>query len=528
MHARIRAIHFTLLLFGFLAVLPASAQLVDEKGDAKKAAEYFNSFDYANALREYILLADANPESVQYNYMVGVCYVKSGSDDTKAIPYLEKVVETGKFDNDAHYYLGKAYHHNLELEKAIKMLQKYSEEGYGKAAIEQEVLKDIEYCENAKEITKFPLNVRFENLGSEVNSIYPDYFPFIPVDESFLVYNTRRDDGSEAEYQGGGYTSNIYISQVENGEFTTGVPLGGHINSPGGSEQVVGLSGDGKTMMMYFDSYGIAGNLLTTQRVGNTWDRPEILPPNINAKKARQLSGCIAFGNSAIIFASDRKGGYGGTDLWISKKLPTGEWGPAQNLGSGINTAADEDFPNISSDGKTLYFSSKGHTSIGGFDIFKAKLNPDSNKFMNPRNMGYPLNTTYDDMNYRASESGRYGYIASKRPEGYGDFDIYRVTFNDIESELTAIRGLVTSTDSTKGMDEIFITVTDNATNDVYGTYIPNSLTNRFIIILPPGEFNIFVEGVGHDPVSQDVTILGKSSFQAEIKKNFVLQSNNY
>lgn len=514
------------LMFALCTPMLAGAQDGDFKGLKKEADYYFSNTDYDNALRLYLKLYDMRPADPEINYKVGQAYLKSGADDTKAVPYLERVVKTGKFDNDAWYYLGKAYHHSLMLDKAIESLGKYKEGGLGKAASSEEVDKDIEYCENAREVIKYPIDVVFENLGPEVNSIYPDYFPFVPEDESFIIYNTRRNDGSMGDALGG-YTSNIYISNVEDGRFSVGVPISPNINLPELSEQVVGLSADGQQMLLFFDSYGLSGDVFLTRKVGDVWDDPEALPESINSK-AKEVSACFNEKADAIYFASDRKGGYGGTDLYVTRILPTGDWGPAQNLGPDINTADDEDFPNISPDGKTLYFSSKGHTAMGGFDIFRAKFDPDSNRFASPRNLGYPINTTHDDMNFRASASGRYGYIGSKRPEGFGDFDLYRVTFNNIESELTAIRGVVASADTSKALEDVQITVTDNVSGDVLGYYLPNPYTQRYIIILPPGDFNIFAETPNHDPISHDIVIHDKSSYQAEIARDLVFEPNDY
>src|SRR5690606_30051200 len=105
--------------------------------------------------------------------------------------------------------------------------------------------------------------------------------------------------------------------------------------------------------------------------------------------------------------------------------------GPPQNLGPTINTPDDEDFPNISPDGKTLFFSSRGHAGMGGYDIFKSTWDADKRKFGSVENMRYPINTPDDDMNFMLSETGRYGYMSSLRADGYGDIDIYRVTFNE-------------------------------------------------------------------------------------------------
>jgi len=160
---------------------------------------------------------------------------------------------------------------------------------------------------------------------------------------------------------------------------------------------------------------------------------------------------------------------------------------------------------------------------MGGYDIFKSKWNLDSNRFMNPRNLGYPINSVDDDMNYRVSRTGRYGYMSALREDGYGDYDIYRITINEVESEFSVVRGLITSAEEGFDVNSAEITVSDLLTGDLYGIYTPNPKTMRYVIILPPGEFEVFVDSPGFEPVSFEVKILGKSSFQPEIDKNLEL-----
>jgi len=422
---------------------------------------------------------------------------------------------------NAYYLLGRAYHFAYQFDKAIEMFTKYKTIGGGTAASITETNNQIEYCHNAKEIVKYPLNVTFENLGNKINSIYPDYYPFMPIDESFIVFNSRRDDGS-IELENGKYTANVYISKVVNGNYTDAVPLGKNINTPDGNEEISGLSASGDILLLYFDNFGGFGDLYLTTKKEQGFETPVILEKQINSHH-EEIAASITRDGNAIYFASNRPGGYGGTDIYVSRKLPIGGWGPAQNLGAEINTEFDEDFPNISPDNTMLYFSSKGHTSMGGYDIFKSDWDKTKRSFSNVRNIGYPVNTTYDDMNFRVSETGRFGYIAAVRPGGYGDYDIYRVTFNDIEPRYTVIKGSISCADTSKRADDVYLLVIDK-NSDLYGEYSPNLNTMRYIMILPPGEYNLDVEAGGFIPIHETINILDKSSFMTEIRKDIVLK----
>ena len=296
----------------------------------------------------------------------------------------------------------------------------------------------------------------------------------------------------------------------------------GATNDPAESEVIVGMSGDGAKMLLMKGFEGISGDIFEGDFSDDRLSNIHPLDKKVNSK-AREIAASFSEDGNSIYFVSDRDGGYGGTDIWIIKKVPTGAWGVPFNAGPEVNTELDEDFPNLSPDGKYLYFSSKGHFSMGGYDIFKAKWNPDSNRFMNPRNLGYPINSVDDDMNFRVSRTGRYGYMSALRTDGYGDYDIYRITINEVESEFSVVRGAITSAEEGFDVNSAEITVTELGTGELYGVYTPNPRTMRYVIILPPGEFEVFVDSPGFEPVSFEVKILGKSSFQPEIDKNLEL-----
>lgn len=488
----------------------------------KDADNLLYSENFEDALELYLEIVEAEPDNMEAQYKLGVCYLNTNLDKTKAVECFEEFTSQEKYDNNANYLLGRAYHFAGRFDDAEKKFYEYLTNGGGTASTGAETQKQIEYCQNAKELMKYPIDVTFENLGEGVNSKYPDYFPFVPVDESMIIFNSSRDDGSKV-YEDGGFASNIYMAKVKDGQFVDAKPLGETINNDETNEEVVGLSADGQVMLIYKDDEQGSGNLYITSREGEGFETPVKLDENINAR-SHEIAATISGDGSTIIFASDRKGSFGGTDLYMSKKLPIGGWGPAQNLGPIVNTEFDEDFPNLSPDGRTLYFSSKGHVSMGGYDIFKAEWSQETKHYENVKSIGYPVNTPFDDMNFRVSENGRYGYVAAMRPEGKGDVDIYRVTFNAIEPEYTAITGYISTDDPTNRAEDAFLTITDNKTGDIVGDYLPNMRNMKYVMILPPGDYNLYVEAPGFHSVSEDIKILDKSDFKAEILKDIKLR----
>jgi hypothetical protein len=284
-------------------------------------------------------------------------------------------------------------------------------------------------------------------------------------------------------------------------------------------------------MLLYYTNLKGVGDIYSTSTDKNkSFKMADKLDANINSGKAEEIAACISTDGTMLYFASNREGGKGGTDLYLSRKLPNGTWGPAQNMGAEINTAFDEDFPNVSADGKVLYFSSNGHTTMGGYDIFKAELNPETKLFANPKNVGYPINTPEDNYNFRISSNGRFGYISALREGGMGDLDIYRVTLNEVEPQYSVVKGDIVSADSTQKLNfsDVFITVNDSKSQEVVGTYIPNPNSGRYVMVLAPGTYDLTIEANGFKSITEKITILDKSSFKFEITKDLKLRPEGF
>lgn len=513
----IKLYYLSALLLCIFIYRPVGAQ----GSDGIMADEMFAGGNYIQALDEYLKLEKKINDDPELKHRIGTCYLNINNDKTKALPYLEYCFKSGQFRNDLLLELGKAYQYAYKFSEAENYYNKYR----AKASSKEYPLIDhyIETCENAKEVMKKPVNVTFENLGKEINSNGAEYYPFVTADQSTLYFTARREENT-GKMRGfnGYYTSDVYSSTVKTGAWTKAKKMVPTVNTAQ-DEQCVGISPDGKNIIIYMENLENPGDLIHAEySKAKTFGRPVPFNPPINSDKS-EFEGCYGSNSDIIYFTSNRKGGVGESDIYVSRRLPTGEWGIPKNLGPNINTIYKESFPVVSEDGKTLYFSSQGHTNMGGYDIFKSKWNEAAQNWETPVNIGYPINTTDDDMMFSLSGNGRDGYISAVRKEGFGDLDIYKIIFNDAEKPLTVIVGKVLSPDSTKKKIVARIIITDLKTNDILDDKNVNNLTGKYIFIVEPGKYKVEIESKGYSNITEDVMIYDKSDFVSVFHKNFIL-----
>jgi hypothetical protein len=512
------ALILLLTVFTGAAQTPAPTK---QELDLMKADELYEMANYIQALEIYLKLEKSFPKDQQIKRRIGVCYLNVHDDKSKALPYIRGVFNTGKYDDELLLEMGQACQYAYSFQNAIIAYNMYRE----KAPPKLYPLIDhyIETCENGKELVKRPVNVIFENLGKEVNTKYADYYPFVSKDEGALYFTSRRDEClGNTRSAFGYYSSDIYVSKVKNGQWTKAKNAGAPINTVD-DEEIVGLTPDGKNMVLYVDRKDLASDLMHAELQKNkSFGRPVAFSPPVNTE-GLELEGCYTADANTLYFTAVRKDGLGEADVYSTHKLPNGEWGVPQNLGPNINTKYKEAFPVISEDRQYLYFASQGHTSMGGFDIFKSKWNEAKQEWGPATNIGYPVNTTDDDMMYSLAGNGRDGYLSAWRKEGLGDLDIYKVTFPGVEQRLTAIVGNVRSADSTKKIVEAAISITDVKTNKELDSKDVNKKNGRYIFITEPGKYLIEIACKGYKPLKEEVTVMDKSDFTVELEKNFIL-----
>ncbi len=488
------------------------------------ADEYFEKANYVQAIDEYFKLEKKDPNDIEIKHHIGTCCLKIHDYKSKALNYLKFCYDKGSYKNELLLEMAQAYHYLNDFNNAIIFYNKFHE----KAPAKNYLLIDhyIETCENAKELIKKRVNVTFENLGKEINTKYPDYFPFVTKDHGTLFFTSRRDANTGSLRGFNGYfTSDVYTSKVTTGQWTKAKNMGAPLNSAE-DEECVGISPDGKSMIIYVENPDFLSDLFHTE-ISKTklFARPVPFNEPVNTEQL-EYEGCYAQDANTLYFTSNRKGGLGETDIYSTHRLPTGEWGVPQNLGAEINSPFKDAFPIVSDDGQTLYFSSQGHTSMGGFDIFKSKWNASSQKWGAPVNIGYPVNTSDDDMMFSLAGNGRDGYISACRKEGLGDLDIYKIIFNDVEQQLTALVGTVKAADTTLKIINADISITDLKTNDELDVKEINKKNGKYIFIVEPGKYRINVSSKGYADFKEDITVFDKSDFVPELTKHFLLQTS--
>ncbi len=497
------------------------------QGDKNLAKEYFDNQNFKFALDEYMALLKTDSTNVNFLHNAAVCILNQVCDRKKSIAFLNKVVNQPKFDPNAWYDLGRAYQYNYQFDEAITAYNKFI------AAAKKDInyipaLRQIEMCENAKMLMLKPLNVSFENLGNEINSSAPDYNPYVSADESFMVFSSKRNGNIGNLIDNEGFNTSDIFAAENNGSWSKPKRLAPVINSPI-SDDCTGLTPDGISMCIRYDNNKMLGDIMVSELKGKSFLRPMNASEVINTS-AEESAACLSPDKQTMFFSSNRDGGIGGKDLYYTKRLPSGEWSQAVNLGSDINGVYDENFPCIAPDGETLYFCSYGHNSMGGYDIFKSKWDKETYTFTEPENMGYPINTPEDETTISFTKSGRYAYIAAFRNEGFGDKDIYRIIFNDIAPAFTVLSGKIITENDT--LDEksklilnenIRITVFDKKSNTLIGKYAPNKVTNKFVIVLNPGAYILKFEAKAYNIFETEISIADKEQEFTEITKDITL-----
>ncbi len=256
-----------------------------------------------------------------------------------------------------------------------------------------------------------------QNIGDSVNTSSSEYFPFVNLQDNVLLFMRRTN------YQ----REDFFKSNISGNRFTKAVPLSDTLNftEKKGSPS---LSADMQTLYFSAD-YGRQGfgryDIYKATKTKTSWSIPKNLGRNINTD-FWESAPSISSDGKALYFCSNMPGGYGGIDIYVAYKNPKGYWEEAVNLGPSINTTGDEQSPFIHADNRTLYFSSNGWPGYGGTDLFMSRRKLDSN-WTTPLNLGYPINTFDNEASIAVTARGEDGYMASDRADSKGGLDIYKV-----------------------------------------------------------------------------------------------------
>lgn len=500
----------------FLTALFVSALMVPDLFPQSKLATR-NSFfdaeswlvfeDYAEALRIYQELQKKMPDNYNIKYRIGQCYLNIPGEKSKSISFLEEAsrhinpkYREGNFNEtgaptDVLYYLANAYRIDNQLDKAVETYKVFRKNLNPKIYDSTLVDFQIQTCLNAKELMKVPVYIREKNLGRNINDSKSEFNPVVSDKEELLVFSK-----SEAFYDA------ILYSVKRNGEWSAPMNMN-EILRVDRDYFPTSLSKDGKDLYLY-SSTDYDGIIYTTRFENGKWSPLVKLNDNINTKYW-ESHATISHDNKKLYFTSNRKGSYGESlDIYVSSRDSTGDWGPARNLGPVINTIYNEESPFLSDDDKTLFFSSRGHFNIGGYDIFNSTLQPNG-EWSVPLNIGYPMNTTDDETFFNPMKEGFEGYIARERTGGAGALDIYRVEiFNSAHPRRFYVKGMAKLSDLlANNRDSIKVSAMNIKDPDQTVIVYTDPSTGEYEFELPQGSYLITYEANSAEKFSRNLEL---------------------
>jgi outer membrane protein OmpA-like peptidoglycan-associated protein len=507
-----------LLLLGFSSVFGQNLKAFLDKGD-----RFFGRGDFKSALQNYESAERIAPSEAKVKYRIGHVYLSLGND-VKALPYFEEAYKLQpNVDPDIDYFLGTALQMNFRFFSAMEHFKKYRLKNKKMADM---VDFKINECRLGDSLMNNPVYCHIKVLEWPLNSIYRDYGPALPSDESYLIFTSARDT-LKFDKKYGVVFEDVLITRKQGSAWSVPEQISPKINETS-HDAVTYLTPDGKTIFLYYEKGN--GDLYFSNMEGGEWTEPGSMGPEINSLSA-ETSGCLSPDGKKFYFTSDRAGGLGGLDIYVAERLESGAWSNVKNLGPTINTPGNEDAPFIHPDG-TLYFSSDGQPGLGDYDIFKSNLS--DGKWTKPVNMGYPINTPKLENHFILSVDKKRGYFSSVRHEGVGNSDICEATFFDpppkpkkeepvvvvveepkkeeakkdefsdamvsLQKDLglaSKLIGKVIDADNAKPL-RAQITLVDNKTNTVKERVFSNDSTGEFSIVIPHGGnygINTSVEG---------------------------------
>jgi hypothetical protein len=506
---RVKIIRITLYLLA-LGLIPSyiSAQSASEmKKIFAQAESYYLYEEYELANPLYLILE--TPDNFNIKYKIGICYLNIPGEKEKSIPYLEDAVKNSSYDAkpelfketraplDAYFFLGKAYLINNELDKALNTLQtfkKLARETATKGGMKnlEYIDQEIQACKNAIVFKENPVVFSKKLLGSDFNQGSIDDNPAVSFDGNTIVYTEHR-----------GIVNALFFSRKVRGTWQQPIEITAELKCDEDCSSC-SLNSDGTQLFLYkTDNYD--GSIYSSDYVNGAWTPIKKLNKNINTKYYESHASISADGKK-LYFTSNRTGGQGNLDIYISEKDATGDWGPAVNLGATINTPYNEDTPFITSNDSLLYFSSEGHNSMGGYDIFRSQFIDAVWKA--PTNLGFPINTTDDDKFYQPVNNGLNAYYSMTTDYKKKEIFYLGIGAGNV-NQLFEISGKYSLSDTTTTFDDNYsIHLIDRTSGDTLDVGFPNKYTGRYSFAVVPGALRLIYTGKGYLPQIVDTAIM--------------------
>jgi hypothetical protein len=473
----------------------------------EKAESYYLYEEYELANQLYLIIDSTGNGNIQYK--IGNCYVNIPGEKEKSIPYLESAIKSASYESktesfkekraplDSYFSLSKAYLINNQLDKALNTLQtfnKLARETSSKGGMKnlEYIEQQIQACKNAIDYKNNPVIFSKKTMGSDFSQGSINDNPAVSFDGNTIVYTERR-----------GVVNAIFYSKKERGKWQTPIEITAELNA-GEDCSSSSLNNDGTELFLYkTDNYD--GAIYSSNFVDGAWMPIKKLNKNINTK-FYESHASISADSKRLYFSSNRDGGQGNLDIYVSEKDESGDWGPAVNLGAAINTPFNEDTPFITQNDSVLYFSSEGHSSMGGFDNFKSQKI--GSVWKTPTNLGYPINTTDDDKFFQPVNNGKNAYYSMTTD--YKKKEIFYLGLGNTDvNQSFEIKGKFSLKDTIVTFDKNYsINLINKTSGDTLDVGFPNKLTGLYNFIVAPGEFRIYYKGYGYKTKIIDTAIL--------------------
>ncbi len=403
-----------------LASLPLLSQSL--KDHLQKGDRYYQRKDYKTALTHFEQALVLDPDNPMTKYKAGVAYVDQ-KQFQQAAKYLADALATKPdIAFDIHFHLGIAYQNDHQYEEAINQFEMLRGKSSGLASV---ATRKIAECIAGDSLIKLPVIASVKPVERGINTDFSEFAPLLHPDGQSLIFSSNRSHESY-RVKSGVNLDDVYVSRKSEAGWSSPEKISDKINVQQ-NEVATSISADGTTLFLYYEDGG--GDIYTSTMEDGSWSTPVPLNRFINHPQYRESWACISADGNRLFFSSNRPGGRGGFDIYMSERGPNGDWGRPANLGASVNTKGDETSPFFHADGRTLYFSSNGHATLGGHDIFKTRL--ENGTWSAAENLGYPVNTSAFDGFLVVTDDGKQGYFSSNRKAGWTDSDIYVVTFEE-------------------------------------------------------------------------------------------------
>lgn len=538
---------FSMLVFGAVSAQEKpkddKQNVFDKGGDAAKmilAEQKFYAFDYKGALNIYTDVLSGKPNDANVMFHIAECHF-----ELKEMKEAREFAEKSKgADPKANVYnsllLGKIYQMEAMPEEALAEYNTFKTTvGSNKKIEESEVERYIKQVNTSKELIANPADVKVENMGDVINSEFEDKAPMVSADGKTLIFTSQRPGKSSAVNPDDGmYYEDIYISRWDTLKKTWGDAelIPGTLNTEG-QDAATSISPDGKQIFLFkndIEAESRGGDIYVSRLSSSgKWGAPKSMGKPINTTYA-ELGACSSPDGKTLYFVSERQGGLGNADIWMVKRKTRTEWEKPVNLGDVVNTAEDEGGLFLAPDGKTLFFTSKGHNSMGGYDMFKTTM--DGGKWSTPVNLGYPINTIYNDYCFSLSIDAKTGYFTSNRKGGLGGRDVYKVDLTnypvldkDMKKKaenngpvMAILKGDIFDAGAGSGM-EAELTVYDETGAKIGSTTSSEGSGEYFLTLLAGKTYQVKIDVKGFKPVDEKVEIIPAKEGATTVVKHYLL-----